>query len=73
MKETNWIILEHQDLDYIQSLGAKVPIVTNNQLGGAVIVFGHLYVDIMEGLYGDMSLEYSEINNGPDVYGPLFY
>jgi len=34
--------------DYIISLGAKVPIVTSNLLGGAADVYGHIDGDIME-------------------------
>lgn len=34
--------------DYIYNLGAKVPIVTSNLLGGAADVYGHLDGDIME-------------------------
>lgn len=34
--------------DYIYSLGAKVPVVTSNLLGGAADVYGHTDGDIME-------------------------
>lgn len=34
--------------DYVYSLGAKVPVVTSNLLGGAADVYGHIDGDIME-------------------------
>lgn len=60
--------------DYIHCLGAKVPIVTSNLLGGAADVYGHIDGDLMENnTYFNHPMLPIEVDNTYLVAGPTEY